>query len=144
MDIVRQNNPSSLVIKLQKDVFTKVLQRNFRAQTSTEAPYLVRPILELSIVSDAPFERDRCEFNEPRGFASRAGIAAFPVVNHFGCAPQPASLAHSRNVAAIPFHTELKILIGIKSLWVEGEFSHDAIGVIQNDVRAVNLSGVDT
>jgi hypothetical protein len=63
------------------------------------------------------------------------------MTNHFGGTPQSADLAHSRNVPAIPFHTEFEIFVGIKSLWINGEFSHDAIGFIQNCVRRVNLAG---
>src|SRR5262245_63276976 len=91
-------------------------------------------------MTDATFEPDRCAFSKPGRFASGAGIATLPVTDYFSGAPQPAYLAYSCYVAAIPFNTELKILVGIETLWVDDKFSHNAIGVIQNRAAAVNLA----
>jgi len=38
---------------------------------------------------------------------------------------QPVYFANSSNVTAIPFHAELKVLVGIKTLRINSKLSHD-------------------
>ena len=45
--------------------------------------------------------------------------------NDFGGTPQATYFADPGNVSPVPFNTELEIFVRIKTLWINGEFSHD-------------------
>src|SRR5262249_21519661 len=115
---------SSLIIEFKDDVLAEILQRNFRTKACTELPHLIGPFLEFRVVSNTALKRDRLEFGKPGRFATGAGIAAFAMMNDFCGASQAAYFADASNVLAVPFNTELKILVGIKTVRINSKLSH--------------------
>ena len=115
------------VVELDDDVFTKVFERNFFAESRAEVPHLARPLLKLRIVSDAAFERERFIFRAAGRFARATGIASLAMLHHFGRALERADFADPGHVASVPFDLELEILVGIESLRlnVHTELCHD-------------------
>src|SRR5262245_28899431 len=84
--LVRDDLLSGLVEHVDREVATEVLERHFllallgRSLGVAEIPHLVRPRLELRIVRDAAFHRDRLVFRAPRRLVTRARVAAFAVL----------------------------------------------------------------
>src|SRR5690348_15778855 len=74
IDLVGECELARLVVDLDDDVFTKVFQRHFAAQTRAEVPYLVGPLFKLGVVSNAALESDRFIFSPARRFATAARI----------------------------------------------------------------------
>jgi len=115
---------SSLIIKLENNVFAEVFQRNFRATRGTEAPHFIGPVLEFRIVRDTALQRDCREFGVPRRLTAGAGIASFAMLNNFRCASQSAYFADACNVTASPLNAEFKVFVRIKTRRIDGKLSH--------------------
>jgi len=46
------------------------------------------------------------------------------MLDHLGRPLERADLADARNIAAVPLHPELEVLVGIEAVGVDGELSH--------------------
>src|SRR5262249_45946109 len=101
-----------------------VRERDLRAEARAEIPDLVRPLLELRVVGDAPLQRDRIEFGPAGGLARRARVAAFAVLHQFRRPLQRADLADAGHVAAVPLDAELEVLVRIEPGGVHTELRH--------------------
>ena len=115
---------AGLVVDLDDDVLAEVLERDFRAEAGAEVPHLVRPLLELGVVGDAALERDRLVLGAAGRLAAVLGIAALAVLDDLGGALERADLADAGDVAAVPLHAELEVLVRIEALRVDGELCH--------------------
>src|SRR6185312_14297203 len=115
---------SRLVIDLDDHVLAEVLERDLRSEPCAEIPDLVGPGLEIGVVGDAALERDCFELRAPGGLAGGARVPALAVLDYFGRALERAHLAHPCDIAAVPFHAELEVLVGIKALRIDTELRH--------------------
>src|SRR5262249_58165158 len=52
------------------------------------------------------------------------GIAVVAVLHHLGGAFEPRHLAHAGDVAAVPLHTELEVLVRVEAGGVDAELCH--------------------
>ena len=123
-DLVSNHELSGFVINFKKDIFAKIVERNFRAQTGAEVPNLVRPLFEFLVVGHAAIEGDRFVFRAARRFAAAARIAAFAMFDDFGCAFKRADFADACNIFAVPFNAKLEVLVRVESLCVYAKLSH--------------------
>src|SRR5262249_22433247 len=104
----------------------EVLEGGLGAEPGAVVPDLVRPGLELGVVRDAALERDRVVLRPAGRLAARAVVATLAVLDDLGRALQRADLAHARDVAPIPLHAELEVLVRVEPLRVDGELRHVA------------------
>src|SRR5262249_30855077 len=116
-----------LVQDLDDDVLPEVPQRGFTAAPGADRPDLVGPAVELGVVRDAAFERDRLELGAPGRLAWRAGIPAAAVLDHLGGALERADLADSRDDPPVPQDEELEVLVRVEPLGVDDELGHPAL-----------------
>src|SRR4029077_14915698 len=116
---------ASLVIHFQDNVLAETLERNFRAKTGAEVPDLVRPLLEFLVMRDAALQRNRLVLGAARRFAAAAGGAAFAMLDNLRGTLERATFADAGNVFAVPFDSELEVFVGIESLGVDTELSHN-------------------
>jgi hypothetical protein len=75
-------------------------------------------------MGDASLEAHRIEPRQTRGFAFGGNIAALAMLDHFGCPTQAADGGNAGDVATIPFHAELEILVRIEPAGIDSELSH--------------------
>ena len=102
-----------LVIKLQIDVLAKVSERDLAPQRGVEAPDLVRPILERTVLGQAALKRDRFIFGAARRFARRGGVAAVAKLDDFSRALERADPRNAGDVNTVPLQAKLEILIRV-------------------------------
>src|SRR5262249_55649810 len=112
------------VINIEENVFTKVLERDFRSKAGAEVPNLVRPLLEFLVVRHAAVQRDRFVLGAARGFPAAARIAAFAVFDDLGRALKCAAFADASNMFAVPSDPELEVFVGIEPVYVDGELGY--------------------
>src|ERR1051326_6485761 len=127
IDLVGEGHLSGLVVHFDQNILAERLQRNFRTESGIQLPDLVGPVLEFEIVRDSALERDGVEFRAAGGLAAARRIASLTVFHDFRGALEHADLAHARHVFSVPFHAEFEILVGIKTLRIDGEFSHNIL-----------------
>jgi hypothetical protein len=58
------------------------------------------------------------------------------MLNDFGRAAQSAYFTYPGNVTAIPLNAELKVFVRVKTLWIDGKFSHDPQIFFGNEMQA--------
>src|SRR5438477_8621485 len=136
VNFVGENELSSLIVELQNDVFPEIFQRNFCAWAGTKLPDVIGPVLEFGIMRNAALKRDRFIFGAARRFAAAAGITSFAMLTDFGRAAQSAYFTYPGNVTAIPLNAEFKVFVRVKTLWVDGKFSHDPEIFFGNEMQA--------
>src|SRR5437773_12441034 len=119
VNVVGENELSSLIVELQNDVFPEIFQRNFRAWAGTKLPDFIGPVLEFRIVGNAALKRDRIIFSAARRFTTAAGITSFALLNDFGRAAQSAYFTYPGNVTAIPLNAEFKVFVRVKTLRID-------------------------
>src|SRR5262245_33728056 len=124
--LVGERELPGLVVDLEDDVLAEVLERHLGAETGAVVPDLVRPRLELGVVRDAALERDRVVLRPAGRLAARAVVAALAMLDDLGRSLQRADLAHAGDVAPVPLHAELEVLVRVEPLRVDGELRHDA------------------
>src|SRR5262249_38527538 len=112
------------VVDLDDYVFAEVLQGDFRAQSRSDLPHLVRPFLELGIVGHAASARDRVEFRPTRRLSRRGRIAALAMLHQLGGAAELRYCAPAGDVAAVPFDPKLEALVRIEALWIDRKLRH--------------------
>src|SRR6266404_5327079 len=93
VNLVAKDALSGFVINLKNDVFAKVGERGFHAQTGAKVPDLIGPLLEVLVVGHSTLKRDRIVLGAPRRFAGARGIAPLAMLYNLGGALQRAHLA---------------------------------------------------
>src|SRR3569833_1563593 len=124
IDFISHRELAGLVVDLEDDLFAEGFQRYLAAEARAVVPHLVRPLLELGVVGDAAFQRDRLVFGAPRRFARARGIAAFAMLDDLGAAFERTHFRNARDITAVPFDAEFEVLVWIESLCVDGELGH--------------------
>src|SRR4029079_10576409 len=99
------------VVELDDDVLAEVPQRHLGPEPRAEVPDLVRPLLEFLVVRDSALERDGIELRAAGRLARRRRVAALTVLHHFGGPLERRHLADARDIAPVPLHAELEVLI---------------------------------
>src|SRR6266581_2765239 len=133
--LVCQSELPSLVVDLDQNIFSKVLERDLLPEACADVPNFVGPRLEVHVVSDTALERYRIVFSAPRRLAAAGGIAAFPVLNDFCSSFQHPYFADARHITTVPFDAELEVLIRIEALRVCCEFGHSLLlRALSNDL----------
>src|SRR5207237_1025898 len=79
------------------------------------------------VVGHAALEGDRFKLGASRRLARAARVTPFAMLDHLGGPLERAHLADAGDVAAIPFHAELEILVRIEPLRIDAELSHGAL-----------------
>src|SRR5262249_40906564 len=85
-DFVGEGELAGFVVDLDDYVFAEILQGDFRAQSRSEIPHLVRPLLELDIVGHAALKRDRLELRSAWRLSGRGRVAALAMLHQLGAA----------------------------------------------------------
>src|SRR5262249_22294828 len=122
--LVSDRELAGLVVQLDDDVLAEVLERHLGSESRAEVPHLVGPLLELGVVRDAALECERLELGAPRRFPGAGRIAAVAMLHHFRGPLEARYLAHPGDVAAVPLHAELEVLVGIEPGRVDAELCH--------------------
>src|SRR5262245_53838234 len=97
----RKGDLAGLVVDLDNEVLPEVLQGTFGTAPGSEVPDFVCPSLEVDIVSNTAFQRDRLVLGAPRRFARGRGIAAFAMLYDLGGAFTLVDFSVPRHVASI-------------------------------------------
>ena len=115
VDLVGERELAGLVVDLDDDVLAEVLQRDLRAQAGAVVPDLVRPLLELASWVTPRSSVIGSYSVRPGRLAAAARVAALAVLDHLGRALQRADLADAGDVAAVPLHPELEVLVRVEA-----------------------------
>src|SRR5262249_1059750 len=126
-NLVGNRQLAGLVVDLDDDVLAKILQRDFLPKARAEIPDLVRPLLELLVVSDAALERNGLVFGSSGRFSRARRVASLAMLDHFGGTLERPDLADAGHIFAVPLHAELEVLVGIEALRVDAERSHGSL-----------------
>src|SRR6266446_5603963 len=123
-NLVGNRELARLIVLFEDNVFSEILQRNFRAESGAEIPDFIRPFFEFRVMRHASFQRDRIILGSTWGLAGSARISSLAVLHYLGGAFKRADLTDTGHIPAIPFNPKFEILVRVESLRVDCEFGH--------------------
>ncbi len=122
INVVSQDDLSSLVHQLDSDVLAEVFEGDFAAKSLIEAPDLVGPFFEFRVVGYPSLKDDRFIFSPTGRLVAGTWISPLAMSYDFGFPDKGRDLTDPSDVFAVPIYSELEILVGVLPEWIYRKF----------------------
>jgi len=120
-NLVADRELPGLVVDIDDDVFAEILSETSAPSPEPKFQTLFAHFSNSVSLSDAALEGDGFKFGRPGDLRLLLGSPPSRCLTHFGRLFKGADFADAGDVTSVPFDSELEVLVGIETRWIDAE-----------------------